>query len=498
MKTSNLWTILLCGCALWGLAHAPAFGGPLLPDGTPNPADANLLLWLKADAGVSVGAGNKVSAWANQSTYAAYVATEATSTLQPTFAPDALNGQDVVAFAAGQRLLFGTTATPTGPTGHQTLFVVYQDTSTTAYATPLGTSYNGRGSYHGAANDAALFDAGNTDPKTTGGSNFRNGLSIGNGLSTPRPDNYGIFAYVGTAPLTQTVWAVGADQPCCGDRSIRGGIAEILLYNRALTPTEQIAVGAYLRQKYSLDAAYFAPSPFVGWNLARDWDPTDGVPNQSPRAWYYQKRTTAGAYVDLTNWSKQSWWTGGNAWLDPSGYPLVGPRVNDYDHLESTVDAYIARHNVAQMDLLGLHPGAAEDAVVTWRNPLPGTRDFLIDGLVWHVDDTGSDGVNFSISRSGTGGAGDSLLATSITGLAAATVTLNAADALTPDYASFLFRLTLSQGDEIHFRVNARSGLGSDAVMLGLAISEVPEPASLVLLAIGTVMLTGARGRRRK
>lgn len=162
------------------------------------------------------------------------------------------------------------------------------------------------------------------------------------------------------------------------------------------------------------------------------------------------------------------------------------------------MDDYIARHNVAQMDLLHLHPGGAEDAVVTWRNPLPGTRDFLFDGLVWHIDDTGSNGVDFSISRSGTGGVGDNLLPASITGLAADTLNLNAASALAPDYASFLFRMTLSQGDEVHFRVNSRGDHSSDAVMLGLAVQEIPEPAGVALLAVGAAVLVAGRVRRRR
>ena len=248
MKTSSLWTFFLWGCALWGTACAPALGGVLLSDGTPDPADSSLLLWLKADGGVTYDGSNRVSAWADQSP-SGWSAQQSNSAYQPVYAPAGINGQPAVLFpGTGQHMLIP------GSAGQQTMFILYQDTSTDAYVTPLGTAYNGKGSYHGHSSNSQLFNGTYTDPATLNGSNYRNGLNVGTGLLIPRPANWALDVHVATAPLTQAVTTLGADHGFGTSRDIQGGIAEVLLYNRALSPAEQIAVGAYLRTKYHLDA----------------------------------------------------------------------------------------------------------------------------------------------------------------------------------------------------------------------------------------------------
>lgn len=41
-----------------------------------------------------------------------------------------------------------------------------------------------------------------------------------------------------------------------GTRSFRGHLAELVLYDRLLTPAEHMKVGAYLQQKYGIAGAY--------------------------------------------------------------------------------------------------------------------------------------------------------------------------------------------------------------------------------------------------
>ena len=711
--SSTAARVALVVVACWA-AGATAQAGILDPGGQPDPTfDGNaMLLWLKADAGFSPGA---TATWADQSTHG-YLASQTNAAYQPTYNGTALNGSPAVLFDGDDYLTIAT-----GPTGQQTAFFVYTDTSTGAYRTPLGTTYDGKGSYHGHSNDSKLFSSTYTDPKTVGGLNYRNGASVGDGLSTPRPDDWALDVHVATGPLAQAVSTVGADNHLPASRAIDGGIAEILVYDRALNANEINDVGYYLEQKYGLATAYGPSAPglvsywtfddgtandtvggnhatfgtkagpvspgiigdaadldgqpgnqfdanitvpaghslntqtaatnqatfeawlqpddihtntytevmrqdnpgyeflsFQGhgtafrfhlqgsnldvtgldpadfedgawhhiagtydgvtqrlyfdgqevaskpaaialsgasppafvmgnlnlgssyseafdgrmdeiavwqtalsadeikhhwinrlpyttqlevvnplvWNLHDDWDPADGTPGDPPqRAWYYQRRS-AGQYSDLTDWGRNSWWQGGNAWRGPGTYPVVGCRIGEFDHLESTVDAYIAAHGLDQMDLLLMHPSSSEEAVVTWRNPLPGTNIFEFEGVFWHIDDTGTNGVEVSISASDAFGLDDALLADILTGLGGDTVLLNSASGSLPDSAAFLFRLTMDYGEELHFRVGANGSHGSDASMLGLQVTWVPEPCTLVLLAGGLGVLRARRRRR--
>ena len=697
---------------------ATASAGILDASGEPDPAwesDA-MLLWLKADVGFAP------SAWTDQSNHG-YVATQSTPAEQPAYSATAVNGTAGIVFDGNDYMSIAA-----GPSGQQTAFFVYKDTSTASWATPLGTSYisggpgdDTGGSYHGQSNDSGLFSATYTDNRTRSGDNARNGMDIGDGTTTPRPDDWAIDVHVATAPLVQTISTVGSDSlTTVPSRRINGGIAEMIVYDRALSATEIDQVGHYLEAKYSIPTTYgtdlvsywtfddgtssdtigpnhgtdgsavaqgapgvigqapdfqgqpgnnfnanitvpaghtlnaatgavdaitleawvqpddistntysevmrqqgpqykfisfqdhgtaimfqlegsyikatglnpadfedgdwhhiagtydgttqrlyvdgteilskdvalnlstSAPPAFVignlnlgssyseafdgridevavwddaltadeikhhwvnrqpyttrllpntttHWDAHTDWDPTDGIPGEAPsRAWYYQK-LSSGQYTDLTNWGRHSWWDGGNARRDPSGYPVVGPRVGDFDHLESTVDAYILANGLDEMDLIGMHPGSSDSqtAVVTWRNPLPGTNDFFFDGIFWHIDDTGTNGVDVSISLSDALGLNDALLAYTLTGLNADTMTLDASNVSLPDNAPFGFRLTLDYGDEVHFRVNARGAHGSDATMFGCRVALVPEPATIAIL-LGGLGLLRARRRRR-
>ena len=52
-----------------------------------------------------------------------------------------------------------------------------------------------------------------------------------------------------------------------GDRDFWGDIAEILIYNRALSDAEMNQVGSYVEGKYSLDTAYTGPATLVTTGL---------------------------------------------------------------------------------------------------------------------------------------------------------------------------------------------------------------------------------------
>lgn len=229
-------------------AEAPA---SLLTGGIPDSSHTDLLLWLRADTNFVSGA---TTTWTDQSSNS-WIFEQSVLTSQPTQNPSGLNGQATIDFDGGDHL-----AKASGTlTGYQSTFIVYQDTSTAPYASPFGSQFNPPGgngsSFHGQINDGGIFNSGNTDVKTLGGDNYRNGVGIGDGTTTPRPDAYAIDAHVATGPLTGDILFLGSGE-CCGappsGRKINGGIAEILMYDRALNFAELNEIGNYLENRYGI------------------------------------------------------------------------------------------------------------------------------------------------------------------------------------------------------------------------------------------------------
>ena len=262
MKRATMWYVaVLVVCCLAGTT---AWAGILNASGEPDPSwqGDSMLLWLKADAGFTA------SAWQDQSNHG-YDAAQGNAAYQPSYSATGINGNPAILFDGDDHMLISS-----GPSGQQTAFFVYKDTSTATYVTPLGTVYDGsHGSYHGANTNTALFD-GHTDPKTTGGSNARNGAGISNGYSTPRPDDWALDVHVATAPLAQVVSTIGGDNFQPWTRAINGGIAEVILYDRPLTASEVDQVGHYLETKYSIPTTY-------GSDLVSYWTFDDGTANDT-------------------------------------------------------------------------------------------------------------------------------------------------------------------------------------------------------------------------
>jgi hypothetical protein len=79
-----------------------------------------------------------------------------------------------------------------------------------------------------------------------------------------RPDNWTLNAYLASGTLQNRVTTIGADNYSSASRAINGGIAEILMYDNALTSPEVNSVGAYLTGKYSLSTLYGADQSWAG------------------------------------------------------------------------------------------------------------------------------------------------------------------------------------------------------------------------------------------
>jgi len=285
-KPLNMKKSLLTGLlALWAI-H-PASGQDLtVKDG--------LQFWLKADAGVTV-AGGKVTEWKDQSGKGNDTSqTDAAS--QPTLAAAAVNGKPAIHFDdtdAPQFLVAPDSPSLTLAGDITTFFVARFDDFATYravwaqtqvnqpapndwYALPtsgIPRAYRGNGQGQNASADS--------DKALPAGQFVLVGWDMGGKKLT----HYWKALPTGGRDLDTNVIA-GANQALLvGSRDdkvtmMKGDIAEILIYDRALTSTERASVVAYLGVKYlygTLDPAADADNDGLtnGQELTLGTDPTD-------------------------------------------------------------------------------------------------------------------------------------------------------------------------------------------------------------------------------
>jgi len=283
------------------------------------PETANLRLWLKADAGVTADGSSRVSQWNDQLTGGNTVAQNASQTTpgsQPLFVPGALGGKPVLRFDGPDNLLgpSGVLILNSGGTAPRTVFVVGNST---------------------AAGNHEMFDLHRTFQSGVT-SLFRItpelGMRQGNGnrlwandtvgathavvaVQTPGPPNNNTVNTTGyknsAIALTPTATGnptgamnTGSDGYTMGAAGFAGDIAEILVYESALSVNQIDAVGTYLAAKYdvvgafteevywdngSTDTTGAVDPPYPGdnlWSTASNWrvnntDPMNQFPNDT-------------------------------------------------------------------------------------------------------------------------------------------------------------------------------------------------------------------------
>ena len=232
-----------------------------------NPSMISTALWLDAaDASTITTVSSAVSQWNDKSGNNRNVS-QSNNSFRPTYTSSGLNGKGVVSFSGtGSSDDYLDLETSGRFSNHRTLAIVYQDSSTTAFVTPVGTVYSAAGSYHGSDNAAALFSttAGQTDPQTTSGSNFRNGSSIGNGTGVSRPSTVAIQTHVsaGAFPAGQLAFRIGGDGSLPGQRSINGFIAEVIISSSAVSSDIRQKLEGYLAHKWGLTANLPSDHPY--------------------------------------------------------------------------------------------------------------------------------------------------------------------------------------------------------------------------------------------
>ncbi len=225
----------------------------------------NLILWLKADAGVTLN-GTTVSAWNDQSN-PRYNVTQATPANQPIYQAGALNGRPVLRFDGINDRLVSTEANAFAfRTGDLSWFIVAKPNDNTTRKTVFGTlnntNYNPStrgiaGGFSGAEYPYAWYRENEVVQQTSALNQwvifgtrrvsgtaylYRNSVQVGSGSASGDIVNAGALC-VGCAGVNQF-----AD-------FFTGDVAEIIVFNKAVSTAERILIENYLSAKYGIPLA---------------------------------------------------------------------------------------------------------------------------------------------------------------------------------------------------------------------------------------------------
>jgi len=221
---------------------------------------SGLHLWLRADTQVTfTGTTNggittgPVSKWMDQSGNGRN-ASMTTAARQPSYVssvPGALNGQPVIRFSGGQSMYLDIFSQPT----LFSVFVVGKNSLTGSFSMilgPGGNSPNDQLRWNDGAD--ALFvtqNAGTIITSPTGNTFAYHALSARYDGSTMT------FYYNGNAESssnfsTSSPWTIASVGSWYSTYYMQGDLAEVIIYDRALSESERASVNSYLQSKYAL------------------------------------------------------------------------------------------------------------------------------------------------------------------------------------------------------------------------------------------------------
>lgn len=233
----------------FNFAEFRAFGGPAIPTN-------GMQLWLRADAGVTRDANDTVSGWADQSPSGNNDAAQATLAQQPQWIDDQILSRPVIRFDGSNDNL--SVPGLIGDMDDFTLLFVLRPDTTTDHNQHIQAAGGWTGEFGFHTTDNGSIYVGTS-------ASSRIVPSDGPGAGTMVDDQFQQFTYcldTGTAVLykngsslaTKSVadpadWT-GFQLGLNSTNTIHGDIAEVIIYNRALSTAERQSVEEYLATKY--------------------------------------------------------------------------------------------------------------------------------------------------------------------------------------------------------------------------------------------------------
>ena len=204
-----------------------------------------LLAWWKVDSLTPVADGTQVAGLADQSVNANHFYTSVGGHgALPLYYNNVQNGKPALRFnSTGTTCLAMTNALSTIRT---VFWVVSRNAAGTGYMSLFGLTTDT--DHFLGDGPTCLWDAYYTSPYVKNGTTKFNGTTI-NGLVVPAPTTPTIISLVSTGSLP----AVRFSRPSGYQRSWKGDMFEIIVYDRALTADEVHKVEQYLSQKYKIN-----------------------------------------------------------------------------------------------------------------------------------------------------------------------------------------------------------------------------------------------------
>lgn len=225
---------------LLALKSAPSSGPPT----------NGLKVWLRADAGVTTSAG-KVSSWSDQSGNG-NTATMATAARQPTLVASALNAKPVVRFLGAQSLAFSVFPS----FSRYTVLVVGKNSNPgESYGMILGPGGSSPNHQWRWENGTQVLFVGSGSPSvvTTTIGNTRAYHSLGLRFNGSALTTYRDASAFATTPYTSgSTWTIAQLGAYYSSSFLLGDLAEILIYDVALSDADLTAATSYLHTKYAL------------------------------------------------------------------------------------------------------------------------------------------------------------------------------------------------------------------------------------------------------
>jgi fibronectin-binding autotransporter adhesin len=209
------------------------------------------LLWLKADAGAQTNASGGVTNWLDQSGNGNHAASQAAAT-HPEYATNAVNGQPVVRFSGADDNYIKFTRFTT----IRTVFWVIKEDSDAAASARFLLGDQGGNTYHFHRGGGKMIWNGSHAPLMFNGTTELNGTEI-NGRTTVMPTAMSVLS-VRTAG-NAVANSLSRDRAGNG-RSWDGDVAELIIYDRPLTPREMAGIYLYLEAKHGIDVDVTDPA----------------------------------------------------------------------------------------------------------------------------------------------------------------------------------------------------------------------------------------------